>query len=432
MERSAPPPLIARLRTLGLSGAFISVTTLFFAWGFIASNNDPLIVALRSAFQLTYTEALAIQLVSFLAYGLFSLPAATLGTRLGTTNALMVALATMVAGCLLVRLVLPFNHYALILAALFVLAAGITTLQVTANPLAAALGPAPTSHFRLSLAQTFNSLGVVIGVNYGTSVMLGERIIAAGQGRVTGAEQRAEVLGAVGSAFTTMAVCLAVVGLFVWSQRRRIALASAAGAPDRDASVLAALRSRWALAGALAIGLYVGAEVSIGSIMINFLHQPAIMDLPLEEGGRYLANLYWGGALLGRFIGSLLLTRIAAPRLLLSCAAAAALLCLVALSGLGPVSGLAALAVGLFNSVMFPIVFTLTLERSGVSQNATSGLLCLAIAGGGALPFMVGRIADTASLGLAFAVPAVAYVFVAGFAICAARSPARPAPGRTS
>lgn len=337
----------------------------------------------------------------------------------------MIALATMVAGCLLVRFALPFDRYAPILAALFVLAAGITTLQVTANPLTAALGPVPTSHFRLSLAQTFNSLGVVIGVNYGTSVMLGEKVIAAGQGRVTGPEQRAEVLGAVGSAFTTMAACLAVLGLFVWSQRRRIAHASGAGGAAEQASVLAALRSRWALVGAVAIGLYVGAEVSIGSIMINFLHQSAVMGLPLEEGGRYLANVYWGGALLGRFIGSLLLTRIAATRLLLSCAAAAAVLCLVALSNSGPLSGMAALAVGLFNSIMFPTIFTLTLERSGVSQNATSGLLCLAIAGGAALPFLVGRIADTISLGLAFAVPAAAYVFIAGFALCARY--ARPA-----
>ena len=410
---------MARLRALGLSGAFISITTLFFAWGFIASNNDPLIVALRSAFQLSYTEALAIQLVSFLAYGLFSLPAASLANRAGPINALIVALVTMVAGCLLVRLALPYDRYALILAALFVLAAGITTLQVSANPLAAALGPQPTSHFRLSLAQTFNSLGVVIGVNYGTSVMLGEKVIAAGQGRVTGPEQRAEVLGAVGSAFTAMAACLAVLGLFVWTQRRRIASASDTAGTAEPAPVLAALRSRWALVGALAIGLYVGAEVSIGSIMINFLHQPGVMGLPLEEGGRYLANLYWGGALLGRFVGSLLLTRVAASHLLLSCAAAAAAMCLVALSNLGPLSGMAALAVGLFNSIMFPTIFTLTLERSGVSQSATSGLLCLAIAGGGTLPFLVGRIADTISLSLAFAVPATAYVFIAGFALCA-------------
>jgi FHS family L-fucose permease-like MFS transporter len=418
-----------RLRALGLSGAFVSVTTLFFAWGFIASNNDPLIVALRAAFQLNYTEALAIQLVSFLAYGLVSLPAASLGNRLGPVRTLMVALATMIAGCLAVRTVLPFDNYPAILAALFVLASGITTLQVTANPLAAALGPAKTSHFRLNLAQTFNSLGVVIGVNFGASTMLGEKVIAAGQGRVTSAAERADVLGAVGLAFTVMAALLGVLALFVWSQRSRIGAASAAIGLVPQASVLAALRSRWAIAGAVAIGLYVGAEVSIGSIMINYLHQPAVLGLPLKEGARFLAILYWGGALLGRFVGSILLTRVPAPRLLLGCAAMAAMLCGVALSNAGTVSGYAALAVGLFNSIMFPTIFTLTLERSGVSQSSTSGLLCLAIAGGAVLPFLVGRIADTISLPLAFAVPAAAYVVVTGFALRAGAAAPSPAHG---
>lgn len=405
-----------RLRRLGITGAFVSVATLFCAWGFIASNNDPLIVALRAAFQLNYTEALAIQLVSFLAYGLWSLPAASLGNRLGPMVTIMIALATMIAGCLLVRLVLPFDSYGAILAALFVLAMGITTLQVAANPLAAALGPTQTSHFRLSLAQTFNSLGVVLGVNYGASAMLGEKVIAAGQGQVTGPAQRAEVLLAVGQAFTLMALLLAVLAGFFWTRRARISAAAQQISPLMQVSVLDALHSRWARRGALAIGLYVGAEVSIGSIMINYLHQDGVLGLPLADGGRYLANLYWGGALAGRFIGSILLTRVPAARLLGLCAAIAAALCGLALADAGPVSGYAALAVGLFNSIMFPTIFTLTLERSGVSQSSTSGLLCLAIAGGAVLPFLVGRIADTISLSLAFAVPTAAYLVVACFA----------------
>ncbi|MEQ1541345.1 MAG: glucose/galactose MFS transporter [Novosphingobium sp.] len=405
-----------RLRALGITGAFVSVTTLFLAWGFIASNNDPLIVALRAAFHLNYTEALAIQLVSFLAYGLMSLPAASLGNRIGPVTTILIALGLMIAGCTAVRLVLPLDSYGAILAALFVLAVGITALQVSANPLAAALGPVHTSHFRLNFAQTFNSLGVVMGVNYGASVMLGEKVIAAGQGQVSGPVERAEVLQAVGQAFTLMAVLLATLAAFFWTQRRRIAAAAEQLAPAPQASVLDALHSRWARFGALAIGLYVGAEVSIGSIMINFLHRDAILGLPLEDGGRYLANLYWGGALAGRFIGSILLTRVRATWLLGLCAAMAAVLCGVALADAGPVSGFAALAVGLFNSIMFPTIFSLTLERSGVSQSSTSGLLCLAIVGGAALPFLVGRLADTTSLAWAFVVPAAAYLVIAGFA----------------
>ncbi|MBS0481621.1 MAG: glucose/galactose MFS transporter [Proteobacteria bacterium] len=411
-----------RLRGLGISGAFVAVTTVFFAWGFIASNNDPLIVAVRAAFQLNYTEALAVQLISFLAYGLVSLPAASLGNRLGAFSTLVIALGIMLTGCVAVRLSLRFDSFAAILAALFVLAMGITTLQVSANPLAAALGPPRTSHFRLNLAQAFNSLGVVVGVNFGASVMLGEQVMRAGQGQVSGPEQRAAVLQAVGHAFTLIAVVLAVLMAFLWSQRRRIIAASVVAAdPGRQASVLDALRSRWAIFGAVAIGLYVGAEVSIGSIMINFLHQDSVLGLPLEKGARYLANLYWGGALAGRVVGSVLLTRVPAARLLGFCAAVAASLCALALADAGAVSGYAALAVGLFNSIMFPTIFTLTLERSGASQSATSGLLCLAIAGGAALPFLVGRIADTANLALAFAVPAAAYLVITCFALRSAR-----------
>jgi len=414
--------LIERLRALGLSAAFAAVAILFFAWGFVASNNDPLIVALRAAFRLNYTEALAIQLVSFLAYGLMSLPAASLGNRLGPVATIMVALSAMTAGCLLVGLVLPLGSYAAILAALFVLGVGITTLQVAANPLAAALGPARTSHFRLSLAQTFNSLGVVIGVNFGASIMLEEKVIAAGQGQVHGALEQAGVLEAVDRTFGLMAVAIVLAAMLFWSQRRRILAATQGLAAAPQASVLDALRSRWAVFGALAIGLYVGAEVSIGSIMINFLHRADVLGLPYVEGGRYLANLYWGGALVGRVLGSILLTRARADRLLAFCALSAGALCLAALGELGPVSGYAALAVGLFNSIMFPTIFSLTLERSGASQSSTSGLLCLAIAAGAVLPFLVGRLADTTSLALAFAVPAAAYAVIAAFGWQAGRA----------
>lgn len=416
-----------RLKQLGITGAFVAVATLFCGWGFISSNNDPLIVALRAAFQLTYSQALQIQLVSFLANAVMSFPAASLGNRLGPVNTILIALSTMIAGCLAVRLGLEQESYPAVLTAMFVMALGITMLQVSANPLAAALGPAPTSHFRLNLAQTFNSLGVVMGVNYGAAIMLGDKVMAAGQGAVHGAAERGEVLRAVDAAFVAMAGMLAVLALFFWSQRHRIVQAAASIPQVSGPSVLEALRSRWAIFGSLAIGLYVGAEVSIGSIMIAYLHQSAILGLPLEQGGFYLANLYWGGALVGRIIGSYLLTRIPAARLLWACATMATALCLVALAGAGQISGYAALAVGLFNSVMFPTIFSLTLERSGVSHNSTSGLLVLAISLGAVLPFMVGRLADSASLTAAFAVPAAAYLMITLFALSAMKVSPEPA-----
>jgi MFS transporter, FHS family, L-fucose permease len=186
--------------------------------------------------------------------------------------------------------------------------------------------------------------------------------------------------------------------------------------PDRTFDVL---RSRWAIFGAVAIGLYVGAEVSVGSIMINFLNQPQVLGLPFEEAGGYLANFYWGGALFGRIVGTLLLMRMRADRLLATCGVVAAVLCLTVLAGHGPVAGYAALAIGFFNSIMFPTIFTITLERSGVSQSATSGLLCVAIFGGALLPLAVGAFADRFGLSAAFAVPLLGYAFIALFAVAA-------------
>ena len=402
--------------------AFVSVTTLFFAWGFISSNNDPLIATLKASFDLSYTEALLTQLVFFAAYGFMSIPAAALLNRAGAVHTILIALATMVAGCLLVQFVTRFQSFEIILAALFVLGIGITTLQVAANPLAAALGPPERSHFRLTFAQAFNSLGVVLGVYYGSTIMLGEEALKSGRTPIADAAERAVALRGVTHAFVIIAALLVALMLFIWSSRQRIADAARAGADRVPGSALAALKSRWAVFGAVAIGLYVGAEVSIGSIMINFLNRPEILGVPLETAGFYLGSIYWMGALVGRFIGSALLTRVAATRLLTIAASAAALLCAIVAMSEGPLAAYAALAVGLFNSIMFPTTFTITLERSGVSQSSTSGLLCLAIVGGAMLPFAVGRFADASSLSLAFVIPMLGYATIALFAALAARA----------
>lgn len=395
--------------------AFAAVTTLFFAWGFITSNNDPLIVALRAAFTLNYTEALLTQIVFFVAYGLLSLPAAWLGSRLGPVNMILGSLLLMGCGCLAVVASTNFNNFWSVLAALFVLAAGFTALQVAANPLAADLGPPQGRHFRLNLAQSFNSLGVVVGVHFGSIVMLGDPVLR-DRGHVLGPAKRAELLGAVDHAFLIMALMLGVLWLLLLAMRRLVesAVPNIREAPTR---MFDALGSSWAVFGAVAIGLYVGAEVSIGSIMINFLNQRQILGLPLEDAGGYLANFYWGGALCGRLVGTLLLTRFPAARLLAACGIAATLLCATVLVSNGPVAGYAALAIGFFNSIMFPTIFSITLDRSRVSHSATSGLLCVAIFGGALLPMAVGVIADRFGLGLSFIVPLAAYAFIAAFAL---------------
>jgi FHS family L-fucose permease-like MFS transporter len=420
LERAKRRPVTAteqdRQRTLL---AFAAVTTLFFAWGFITSNNDPLIVALRAAFHLDYTRALLTQIVFFLAYGLLSLPAAWLTSRLGAVDMILGALGLMAAGCLLVVVSTGAGDFLPILAALFVLAGGFTALQVAANPLAAELGDPHRSHFRLNFAQTFNSLGVVIGVHFGSAIMLGDPALRAGSKAMMTAAHRLELLRAVDRAFLIMAALLTgLLLVFVWL-RKFLLRAAPNHRTLAPAGMFEALRSHWAIFGATAIGLYVGAEVSVGSIMINFLNQPKILGLPFEDAGGYLANFYWGGALGGRLVGTALLTRIPATRMLAGCGIAAGLLCLTVLAAHGPVAGFAALAIGFFNSIMFPTIFAITLERSGVSQASTSGLLCLAIFGGALLPLAVGAIADRIGLGASFAVPLAAYLFIAVFALAA-------------
>jgi FHS family L-fucose permease-like MFS transporter len=411
---------VTKVRHPRTTFAFAAVTSLFFAWGFITSNNDPLIVALRAAFSLDYTEALLIQIIFFLAYGLLSLPAAWLSGRIGPIDTILVALALMAAGCLAVVVSTDSAAFWPILGALFVLAAGFTTLQTAANPLAAELGPPERSHFRLSFAQAFNSLGVVLGVHFGSLVMLGDPILRMPAMPIMDSERRTQVLVSVDNAFLMMAGLLGAL-LLAFAVLRKFLIAAG---PDHRRQALGkfeALRSRWAVFGAIAIGLYVGAEVSIGSIMINFLNQHQVLGLPLETAGNYLANFYWGGALCGRIVGTLLLTRVRPAQLLATCGLVAALLCVTVLIGSGPVSGYAALSIGLFNSIMFPTIFSITLERSGVAQSSTSGLLCVAIFGGALSPMAVGAIADRFGLGLSFIVPLAAYAFIALFAFAARR-----------
>jgi MFS transporter, FHS family, L-fucose permease len=401
--------------------AFAAVTTLFFVWGFITSNNDPLIVALRAAFHLDYTEALLTQIVFFLAYGLVSLPAAWVSSRVGAVDMILGSLALMACGCLLVVASTSAADFRPILAALFVLAAGFTALQVAANPLAADLGPPRRTHFRLNFAQAFNSLGVVLGVHFGSLVMLGDPALQAVPRHAMSVGRRTEVLHAVEHAFLIMASLLGCLLLFFALLRPFLVRVAPNHRTIESAGMFDALRSRWAIFGAAAIGLYVGAEVSVGSIMINFLNQRSVLNLPFGDAGAYLANFYWGGALCGRLVGTALLTRIRATRLLGACGIIAALLCLTVVTTHGPLAGYAALAIGFFNSIMFPTIFTITLERSGVSQSSTSGLLCVAIFGGALLPMGVGAIADRSGLNASFIVPFSAYAFIAFFAAAARR-----------
>lgn len=402
-------------------GAFASVTTLFFAWGFITSLVDPLVAAVKGIFSLSNVEAQLTAFAFFIAYGVVSIPAAILVSRLRAVPSIILAIGMMVGACLIILAATNLATYTGVLAGLFVMASGITILQVAANPLAASLGAPQGTHFRLTFSQAFNSLGTVLGPLLGAHLMLEGVEVA--QGETISAAARESALGAIDLSFLIIAGLLVLLALFIWSSRRRIESSSppAEVAHGFRQTLAEVGRSPWALIGGLAIFLYVGAEVAIGTQMALFLNSEEIWDIPLQEAGYYV-SLYWLGAMIGRFVGSALLTRVAAHRLLAFCTAVAAALCLFVVVSRGVPAGYAALAIGLFNSIMFPLIFTLTLERSTASAESTSGFLCMSIIGGAIIPLLVGKTADISDYSTAVAIPMVCYLALMAIALAAGRA----------
>ncbi|MEO8064632.1 MAG: sugar MFS transporter [Pseudomonadota bacterium] len=406
----------------GMRAGFATVTTLFFMWGFITVSVDPLIAALKAIFKLSYAEAMLTQFAFFMAYFIVSLPAAALIARLGNSKSIIFALGVMVAGCLVMPAATYFETYGLVLVALFIIASGITILQVVANPLAAALGPPERSHFRLTFSQTFNSFGTWLAPRLVSPLILAGGIFAVTHGAEVTPELRADSFRRIDYVFLAMAAALVLLAIFIFAFRRLLDVTKPVD-EGQTTSVATALKSPWAVFGGCAIFLYVGAEVSIGSAMTNFLAEPDILNIPLDEAGK-MVSYYWGGAMVGRLIGSglLFLVKERAPLLLAVFALVATALCLTVSQIHGPNAGYLALSIGLFNSIMFPVIFTSTLERSTASPAATSGLLCLAIVGGAILPFIFGTIADASGLHTAYFLPAVAYAIIVVFAIASSKA----------
>ncbi len=400
----------------GAGAAFGYITMLFFIWGAVTSVNDALIPAVKQIFTLSDTEAFLTQFAFFMAYGICSLPAAGVVARRGSANSIIIALLVMIVGCLLFPLATTLRAYPMVLVALFVIASGITLLQVAANPLSAVLGPPDRSHFRLVLSQAFNSLGTVVGPYVASKTLLQGGLFEPGEPT----EARiAESLGRIDLAYLSIAAIIAALTFFLW--RVRATITAAAPRPEVGASVTEAFRSRWALLGAAGIFFYVGGEVAIGSAIPLFLQQPDVLGASAARAGE-LVSVYWLGALIGRFVGSALLTRVPATRLLAIFAAINVALCIVVSQSTGTSAAVFVLSMGLFNSIMFPVIFTITIERSTASTSATSGLLCMAIVGGALVPLLFGQIADaTGSRFVAFVVPATCYALITLFAFAAGR-----------
>ena len=397
------------------------VMGLFFIFGGITSLNDVIIPKLKELFTLNYTQAMLVQFCFFTAYLVIGIPGAKLVKKIGYMRGAVAGLLTMMVGCLLFIPASQNAVYGLFLFALFVLASGVVIVQVVANPLISLLGKPETSHSRLTFAQAFNSLGTTIFPIAGSVLILGslatmkaEDLSGAELDAYRTAESQAIVHGYLG-----IAVALLVVAGAVWLFRNRLQ-----GEKHEASAGLAGLdllkRPRFGF-GALCIFLYVGAEVSIGSLIVSYLMQPGVMALPEQAAGK-LIGLYWGGAMIGRFIGSALMRVVSPGKLLAMVAVGAVTLILISTNTTGVFSGYSLLAIGLMNAIMFPTIFSLASEKLGSRAADGSGIINVAIFGGAVVPLATGAIADlTGSLATALLLPALCYAVIAAFGIYAKR-----------
>ncbi len=460
MTDSIPP----EAQPAGASGAhyrtpFIVVTTLFFVWGFITVMVDAFVPRLKAVFELSFFEAGLIQLAFFLAYLMVSIPSGNLIARIGYKRGVVVGLLTMGVGCLLFVPAAGIRVYPLFLLAMFVLAGGITVLQVAANPYVAALGPARTASSRLNLAQAFNSLGTTIAPLVAAAYILGNTVLSSEEIGAMAPEAKAAYFaaeaGTVQTPFIVIAAVLGIIavgfGLFklpkiLETKASETETLDDVGALARDTSgsYRAALASGALKWGALGIFVYVGAEVAIGSYLVNYFLTLDVTALVAEHawlggiagflsGGDYetfnverlagtFVALYWGGAMVGRFLGSVLLQFVSPGRLLALFSSAAIALIALSVSSSGAVAMAAILAVGLCNSIQFATIFTLAIDGLGENTAQGSGILCTAIFGGAVIPPLYGFLADSVGVQPAFLVLTLCYGFIATYGLLRARA----------
>jgi FHS family L-fucose permease-like MFS transporter len=390
------------------------VFALFFIFGGITSLNDVIIPKLKDLFTLSYAQAMLVQSAFFAAYFIISIPAAAIVRRFGYMRTAVVGLLTMTVGCLLFIPASSAGVFVIFLVALFVLASGITIVQVVSNPLISMLGAPNTAHSRLTFAQAFNSLGTTVFPYVGAILILGS-LASVDHTQLAGAAldaYRTAETQVVVHTYLGLAIALAIVALLVWFNRNKLV-----ETPAPDTSMMAAFgllkRPRFAF-GALCIFLYVGGEVAVGSLITNYLMQADVLGLGAQEAGKHVA-WYWGGAMVGRFIGAYLLRVFSPGKVLATAAAIAIALLLISANTTGALSGWSLLAIGLFNSIMFPTIFSLASEGLGNRAAEGSGLICVAIVGGAIVPLLTGFAADSVGLKMALIVPAICYALILSF-----------------
>ncbi len=398
--------------------ALAMVTVLFFFWGFVTVLNDILVPHFKLVFELNYTKVMLIQFAFFFAYFIFSIPAAKVVDAIGYKKTMVAGLLTMGLGAFLFVPAASALSYPLFLGALMVLAAGITALQVAANPYVAVLGPAKTASSRLNLTQAFNSLGTTIGPWVGGLLILGTAV----ENKDALAKMSAEALHAfrlqqassVKFPYIVIGVALIVfAGLIAMFKLPAIPEVEKHTDGRHEGSMW---KYRHLILGCLGIFTYVGAEVSIGSFLINYFNQPEIGNLPEVQGAKLVAY-YWGGAMIGRFIGSAILQKVKTGTVLGIAAFCACALVLTSMLTTGQIAMWSIILVGFFNSIMFPSIFTLGIAKLGPRTGDGSGLLIMAIVGGAIIPVAQGAIADRIGVHHAFVLPVICYLYIAYYAL---------------
>jgi FHS family L-fucose permease-like MFS transporter len=394
------------------------VTALFFIWGFLTCLNDILVPHLKSIFDLSYTRVMLIQFAFFSAYFFFSLPWSRFVNRIGYQRTMVVGLLTMACGAFLFLPAASAASFPLFLAALLILAAGITGLQVAANPYVNLLGKPEMASSRLDLTQAFNSLGTAIAPRIGGLLILSATPLAVEQVRQLAPKAlqayRVQQAASVNLPYTVIGIALILLAVLIGTSR--LPQIETATSRSGDKGKDSVWKHPNLLFGAIAIFAYVGAEVSIGSFLVNYFALPEIAGFNARTAAGFV-SFYWAGAMIGRFVGAPLLGRVKPGSILALCAIVAAGLASAAMILSGLTAMWCILAVGLFNSIMFPTIFSLGVAELGSLTGNASGILNMAIVGGAILPLMQGVIADHIGIHHAFFVPVICYLYILFYAL---------------
>ena len=426
---AAPKNVLSSDSTQGYGGAMAMVTTLFFMWGFLTCLNDILVPHLKAIFELNYAQVMLVQFAFFLAYFLFSLPSGKVIELFGYKKTMVSGLCTMGVGALLFIPAANLPSYPLFLAALMVLAGGMTLLQVSANPYVAVLGPARTASSRLNLTQAFNSLGTFLAPYVGSVLILSGSVLTAAEIKLLSSDQlqayRIQQASSVKMPYLGFALVLFVLAVVIAFYKLPVIESAEPHRGELAKSQDSIWKHRNLLLGAIGIFVYVGGEVSIGSFLVNYLKEPEIAGLAEKVAAKYLM-FYWGGVMVGRFIGSAVLQRVSTRKVLGAAAGAAALLVLLSMAGTGHVAMWSILLVGFFNSIMFPSIFTLGIDGLGKLTSRGSAILVAAIVGGAIIPELQGLLADRIGIHHAFILPVLCYLYIVYFSAASKENAAGP------